>query len=113
MNSRKRKTLIVFARLVTDIGETLLVKMMKNEKKVALVAVVQTYVDDIRGDVDGLHSYPSSLDPVWVQTRLQRGHAREDGSGSGIGSSREHEESWRATRVVERAAMVDMVRRAV
>lgn len=105
--------LIVFVRLVTDIGETLLVKTTKNEK-VVLAAVVQRYVDDIRGDVDDLHSYPSSLDqPGWVQTRLQRGHAREDGNGSGIGSSREHEESWRATRVVERAVMVDVVWRVV
>lgn len=105
----------VFARLVTDIGETLLVKKMKNGKrKVILAAVVQRYVDDILGDVDDLHSYPSSLDQlVWEQTRLQRGHAREDGNGGGVGASREHEESWRAARVVERAVMVDVVSKVV
>lgn len=101
--------LIVFVKLAADIGVTLLVRMMekngKKKRKVVLAAAVR-YVGDVNSDaVADLYSYPSGLERLeWGQTRLQRDHAREDGNGSEVGSSREHEESSRA-RGVERAEM--------
>lgn len=100
------KMLVAVAKLVTDIDVTLLARMMvkfEEKKKAALVAAVR-YVGDVDNDsVEDLHSYPSSLDQLeWVQTRLQWDHARVDGNGSEVGSSREHEEPSKA-KSVERA----------